>query len=50
MAKVIAIGPEVTEVNEGDVVLCDWNKAVKTDDFFVIKEDDIVFVHEDYNE
>jgi co-chaperonin GroES (HSP10) len=44
-AKVIAIGPDVDEVSVGDVVLLDWNKAIKSDDFYVITVDNIVFIY-----
>jgi co-chaperonin GroES (HSP10) len=49
--KVIAVGPEVTEVKVGDTVLLLWNKAsVVTIDGaqrVIIKEEDIVAVLED---
>jgi chaperonin GroES len=49
--KVIAVGPEVTEVKVGDTVLLMWNKAsVVTIDGaqrVIIKEEDIVAVLED---
>ena len=44
-AKVIAIGPDVDEVSIDDVVLLDWNKAVKAGDFYVITVDNIVFIY-----
>lgn len=44
-AQVLAIGPDVHEVEIGDIVLLDWNKVVKSDDYFVIKVDDIVFIY-----
>ena len=44
-AKVIAIGPDVDEVSVDDVVLLDWNKAVKAGDFHVITVDNIVFIY-----
>lgn len=44
-AKVIAIGPDVEEVSVGDVVLLDWNKAVKAGDNFVITVDNIVLIY-----
>jgi chaperonin GroES len=49
VAKIIAVGPEVKDVSVGEIVLLDWNKAVKAQDFYVVKEEDIVFVYEDYN-
>lgn len=44
-AKVIAIGPDVDEVSVGDVVLLDWNKAIKTGDKFVLTVDNIVLIY-----
>ena len=44
-AKVIAIGPGVDEVSVGDVVLLDWNKAIKTGDKFVLTVDNIVLIY-----
>lgn len=45
---VIAIGPEVTEVKLGEVILPNWQKAKKSkfDDleFWIVHEDDIVLV------
>ena len=46
-SKVIAIGPDVTEVAVGDKVLVDWNKAVKSGDVYVITENNIVFAVEE---
>jgi co-chaperonin GroES (HSP10) len=46
-AKVIAVGPEVTEVSVDDIVMLDWNKAIKFDDSYVITVDNIVFVYEE---
>ena len=49
-AKVIATGPEVTEVRTGDRIFIDWNKAapVSIDHIphYVISEDNIVWVFE----
>lgn len=49
-AKVIAIGPDVTDVKEGDVILLDWTKAsiVKVDGAqrAIIDQDHIVAVYE----
>jgi co-chaperonin GroES (HSP10) len=49
-AKVIAIGPDVTDVKYNDVLLIDWNKAsmTKIDDIpvYIISQDDIVAVYE----
>jgi co-chaperonin GroES (HSP10) len=44
-AKVIAIGPDIDEVSVDDVVLLDWNKAIKSGDFYVITVDNIVFIY-----
>jgi len=47
-AKILAIGPDVKEVSTGDVVLLDWNAAIKTEnENYVIREDHIVFVYGD---
>ena len=49
-AKVIAIGPEVTEVQTGNRIFIDWNKAapVSIDNVphYVVNEDNIVWVFE----
>lgn len=44
-AKVISIGPQVDEVSVGDVVLLDWNKAVKAGDNYVLTVDNIVLIY-----
>ena len=46
-AKVIAVGPEVTEVSAGDVVQPDWGKCAKLQEFFIVKIEDIAYVYED---
>ena len=50
-AKVLAVGPEVTEVKVGDTVYLMWNKAklVKVDGAqrAIVAEEDIVAVLED---
>lgn len=47
-AKILATGPDVKEVSTGDVVLLDWNAAIKTEnENYVIREDHIVFVYGD---
>jgi co-chaperonin GroES (HSP10) len=46
-AKIIAVGPDVKEVSVGEIVLLDWNKTVKAGEYFVITEDNIVFVYEE---
>jgi len=49
--KVIAVGQEVLDVKEGDIILANWNKATKSkvdqDEFYIIKEEDIIAVFED---
>ena len=45
-AKVIEIGPEVTEVQVGDVVQPDWGKATKVQDYFIVKIEDIAYIYE----
>ena len=46
-AKVIAIGPKVDELQIGDVVLLDWNKAVKVEfDTYCVPVTEVIFVYE----
>ena len=49
--KVLAVGAEVLDVKVGDVILANWNKATKSkvdqDEFYIIKEEDIIAVFED---
>jgi len=48
---VLSIGQEVLDVKVGDVILANWNKATKSkvdqDEFYIIKEEDIIAVFED---
>lgn len=44
-ARVLAVGPDVDEVSVGDIVLLDWNKAVTSEDCYVITVDNIVFIY-----
>lgn len=44
-AKVMAIGPKVDEVEVGDVILLNWNAAVKSGDYYVITIDHVVFIY-----
>jgi chaperonin GroES len=44
-AEVLAIGPDVNEVSVGDVVLLNWNAAIKTGDYYVITIDHVVFIY-----
>jgi co-chaperonin GroES (HSP10) len=46
-AIIMAIGSEVDEVQVGEVVLINWNKATKyKDETFVIPVTEVVFVYE----
>jgi chaperonin GroES len=44
-AKVLAIGPEVTDVQVGEVVQPDWGKAVKAGEYFIVKIQDIAYIY-----
>ena len=44
-AEVIAIGPDVDEVEVGDIVLLDWNTAIKSGDYYVARIDGVVFIY-----
>jgi co-chaperonin GroES (HSP10) len=46
-AEVVALGPKVTEVEVGDVVLLNWNGAIKSgeDDLFVIDIEHVIFIY-----
>jgi co-chaperonin GroES (HSP10) len=45
-AKVLAIGPDVSEVEVGDVVLLNWNAAIKVQgEFYSTKVEHIVFIY-----
>jgi co-chaperonin GroES (HSP10) len=49
---VLAVGPDVTEVTVGEMVLPNWNKANKIkgddgEDNYILEEDDIILVFED---
>lgn len=46
-AKVLAIGPDVTEVQVGDVVQPDWGKAANVQEYFVVKIADIAYIYGD---
>ena len=47
-AKVAGIGPDVTAVTLGDIIMIDWNKAKNIkNDLFVVKQEDIVAVYEE---
>ena len=46
-ALVIAIGPEVSDINEGDVVLVNWNKASKIDEkIYKVSFEDVIGIFE----
>jgi co-chaperonin GroES (HSP10) len=46
-AKVESIGKDVTDLNVGDVVLVNWNKANKVDtESYIIPESEIIMVFE----
>jgi co-chaperonin GroES (HSP10) len=46
-AEVIAIGPKVDEVNVGDTVLLNWNKATKVDlnETYVVPITEVVWIY-----
>lgn len=44
-AKILALGDEVEDVSVGDVVLLDWNAAVKIEDKYVVPVTSIVFIY-----
>ena len=47
-AKILAIGPDVTEVAVGEVCLLNWNAAVKAgEDQYVVAIEHVVFVYEE---
>lgn len=47
-ARIVAIGPDVTEVAVGEVVLLNWNAAIKVqDELYSTKVENIIFVYED---
>ena len=45
--KVLAVGPEAKEVFVGEVVLLNWNAAVKAGDNYIVSQDQIVLVFEE---
>jgi co-chaperonin GroES (HSP10) len=46
-AKIIAIGPDVTEVAVGEIALINWNKASKAEgETYVVSVEEIVFIYE----
>ena len=45
-AKILAIGPDVDEVEVGDIVLLNWNAAIKIEDeMYSTKVENIVFIY-----
>jgi co-chaperonin GroES (HSP10) len=45
-AKVLAVGPDVDEVQVGDIVLLNWNAAIKVEDeLYSTKVENIVFIY-----
>jgi co-chaperonin GroES (HSP10) len=44
-AEVMAIGPDVNEVSVGDIVLLDWNVAMKSGEYYVAKIEGVVFIY-----
>ena len=48
-AKILAIGPDVEDLSVGEVVLLDWNAAIKTqeEDIYVALVKSVVFVYEE---
>lgn len=49
--KVLAIGPEVTDVVVDDIILANWNAARKSkyedEEFYVVPEEQIVLIFEE---
>ena len=49
--RVLAIGKEVEDVAVGNLILPNWNKAIKTQfegaDFYVVDEEDVVLIFEE---
>jgi co-chaperonin GroES (HSP10) len=52
--RVLAIGPECVDVKVGEVVLPNWNKALKTSldgiEFYVVDELEIIMVFDNVDE
>jgi len=51
-AKVLSVGDLVNEVSVDDVILINWNKAIKNkdengSDIYVVSEDDVVLIFEE---
>ena len=47
-AKILAVGPDVVDVVVGEIVLLNWNAAIKVqDEMYSTKVENIIFVYED---
>ena len=45
-AKVLAVGPDVDEVQVGDIVLLNWNAAIKVEgEMYSTRVENIVFIY-----
>lgn len=45
-AKIISVGPDVDDISVGEIVLLNWNAAIKAKgEQYIIRESDIVFVY-----
>jgi co-chaperonin GroES (HSP10) len=48
VAIVEVIGPDVEDVQVGDKLLINWNKAVKAqDELYIVTEDEVIWVYEE---
>lgn len=45
--RVLAIGPDVEHVAIGDRVIVDWSKSARANNFWFVKEQDIVAILEE---
>lgn len=49
--EVLSIGPDVTLIEVGQLILPNWNAAVKVkyndEEYFIVCEDDVVLIFED---
>ena len=47
-AKIVAVGPDANQVSVGEVVLLNWNAAIKVEgEMYSTKEENIIFVYEE---
>ena len=50
-ATVLKVGKDVTMIEEGQVILPNWNKAIPTkfdgESYFIVNEDDVVLIFEE---